>query len=85
MPSSLLKDERFSELLGYLHTYLKNGRPDLVDSPSFDATNWLAQWCETVNPRIGSGHDRPCDVWDGQDGFDEVDSRLREAVQELPL
>lgn len=73
-------EERFAELLGYLQTYLKNGRPDLINSPEFAPEKWLAEWCETKNPRLGSGHDRPSDLWDVQDGFDEVDNRLREAV-----
>ena len=76
-------EERFSELLGYLHIYIKNSRPDLLESAAFDAKKWLAEWCETKNPRLGSGHDRPCDLWDVQDGFDEVDNRLREAVNSL--
>lgn len=78
-------EQRFAELLGYLHIYIKNSRHDLLNSPTFDATKWLASWCETKNPRLGSGHDKPSDLWDGQDGMDEVDSRLREAVADIEV
>lgn len=73
-----MHEERFAELLELLHIYISN-RPEVKLQPDFDAEKWLATWVEEKNERLCG--DRPSDLFESSDGFDEVQSRLREVVR----
>lgn len=72
--------ECFSELLDLMKRCIDNN-PEIVIPTGFDATRWLAKWVEKKNERLGG--DRPTDLFMSQDGFAEVEHRLREAVWSL--
>ena len=77
-PSTLsLENERTQELVELVLLIVSNN-PGKAMPAGFDAAGWIAEWVCEKQPRLND--DRPIDLFDSQDGFEEVQSLVRRTI-----
>lgn len=70
-------NERMQELVELIRIIVSNN-PGKAMPSGFDATRWIAEWVCEKQPRLNG--DRPIDLFDSQDGFEEVQSLVRRTI-----
>lgn len=75
--TSLPDTERTQELVELVRVIISNN-PDKAMPAGFDAAEWIAGWVCEQQPRLNG--DRPIDLFDSQDGFEEVQSLVRRTI-----
>jgi hypothetical protein len=71
------ENERTQELVELVRIIVSNN-PGKAMPAGFDAAGWIAEWVCEKHPRLNG--DRPIDLFDSQDGFEEVQSLVRRTI-----
>jgi len=72
--------ERTQELVELIRIIVSNN-PGKAMPTGFDAAGWIAEWVVEKQPRLND--DRPVDLFDSQDGFEEVQSLMRRTIMTM--
>ena len=77
--SSLISsDNEHTQELVELVLLIVSNNPGKAMPAGFDAAGWIAEWVCEKQPRLNG--DRPIDLFDSQDGFEEVQSLVRRTI-----